>query len=209
MADRRERERPAGVRIWTSFCRDLLQCPQRRSRSSIFHFFLEVERFDWIYAFFLCNGRVKIDLHSACARYMRIGLPHIVMMKYYQISFSWFCDALMLINILYNIIYLHIGLPHIVMLKYSQIFFSWFSDALMLINMTLQHRSETLNCPTQDINMFPCQRLKGFNFANVQIRNKSQNLILNMKAKFWAKREWKQRHFVSLELFGWVKVHCC
>ena len=94
-----------------------------------------------------------------------------------------FLGSLMLINILYNIIYLHIGLPHIVMLKYSQIFFSWFSDALMLINMTLQHRSETLNCPTQDINMFPCQRFKGFNFANVQIRNKSQNLILNMKAK--------------------------
>ena len=132
-----------------------------------------------------------------------------VMVKYSQIFFSWFSDALMLINILYNIIYLHIGLPHFVMLKYSQIFFSWVSDALMLINMTLQHRSETLNCPTQDINMFPCQRFKGFNFANVQICNKSQNLILNMKAKFWAKREWKQRHFVSLELFGWVKVHCC
>ena len=100
-----------------------------------------------MYVFFPCNGRVKIDLHSACARY------------------------------------LHIGLPHIVMLKYSQIFLSWFSDALMLINMTLQHRSETLNCPTQDINMFPCQRFKGFNFANVQIRNKSQKLILNMETK--------------------------
>ena len=56
-------------------------------------FFLEVERLDWIYAFFLCNGRVKIDLHSACARYLRIGLPHIVMVKYSQISFSWFSDA--------------------------------------------------------------------------------------------------------------------
>ena len=137
-----------------------------------------------MYVFFPCNGRVKIDSHSACARDLHIGFPHIVMVKYSQISFSWFSDALMLINILYNIIYLHIGLPHFVMLKYSQIFFSWVSDALMLINMTLQHRSETLNCPTQDINMFPCQRFKGFNFANVHIRNKSQNLILNMKAKF-------------------------
>ena len=127
----------------------------------------------WQVGFFLCNGRPKIDLPLACVRY------------------------------------LHIGLPHIVMLKYSQISFFWFSDSLMLINMTLQHRSETLNCPTRDINMFPCQRFKGFNFANVQICNKSQKLILNMKEKIWAKREWKQRHFVSLQLLGWVKVHCC
>ena len=105
---------------------------------------------DWIecmYIFFPRNRRVKIDLHSACLRY------------------------------------LHIGLPHNVMVKYSQISSSWFSDSLMLINMTLQHCGETLNCPTQDINMFSCQRFKGFNFAKVQIRNKSQKLILNIKAK--------------------------
>ena len=207
MADRRERERPAGVRICTSFCRDLLQCPQRRSRSSIFYFFSR-ERKDWIefmhFFFAMDVWKLIYILHA-----LDICVSDFHTLWWWNILRFPFLGSLMLINILYNIIYLHIGLPHFVMLKYSQIFFSWFSDALMLINMTLQHRSETLNCPTQDINMFPCQRFKGFNFANVQICNKSQNLILNMKAKFWAKREWKQRHFVSLELFGWVKVHCC